>query len=410
MIVSWGGGARCLVMALFFFLPLARGGVQGWAITTMHLITVLALAFFSLECIIRWNWRWIRTPLDFSLVVLLLMCGLSVLFSENRLKSGWTFLLCVNYAVIYYLIVHLFQTRSQVRLLLGGMIGSTFLVVLIGGVTWWGIHPFDWWRFEDIPHAANKMAASFGNPNHFAGYMAFSLPLALAGGLLVFRSWVRLLCFGVGVLITCGLVLSLSKGGWMAGLCGSGFLVTWLLNNRQVDKKKLLFVVFGITIAVILFIFSNTTVVLRLVTFLQDPMQAIGGRLRVWDATVSMIADYPVLGVGPGNFGTVFTQYHPPGMYVRHFFAENDYLQWAAEIGVGVISIIGWMVVAIFRKALRRRNHPGRLVRGVTAGALSGLVAIGIHAMVDFPFHIPSHALMATCMAALVTAPVPVDH
>ena len=127
--------------------------------------------------------------------------------------------------------------------------------------------------------------------------------------------------------------------------------------------------------------------------------------MRVWTTTVTMIADNPLLGVGPGNFGTVFTQYHPPGMMVRHFFAENDYLQWTAEIGVGVICIIGWMVFAIFKKALQKRNHSSRLVTGVTAGALSGLVAIGVHAIVDFPFHIPALALMATAMVALVTAP-----
>ncbi len=188
-------------MALLFLMPLARGGVQGWAITTMHLITLLALAALILERIICWQWRWIRTPLDLPLVVLLLLCGVAVLFSENRLNSGWAFILCVNYVVLYYLVVHLFQTRSQVRLLMGAMIGSAFWVVLIGGLTWWGIHPFDWWRFEDIPHDGTiRMAASFGNPNHFAGYMALSLPVALAGGLLVFRSWVRFWCFGVAAI------------------------------------------------------------------------------------------------------------------------------------------------------------------------------------------------------------------
>jgi len=410
MMVFWGGIARCLVMAPILLMPLARGGVQGWAVTAMHLITLLAMAVFFLERITCWQWRWIRTPLDLPLAALLLICGLAALLSENRLRSGWVFLLCVNYVVLFYLMIHLFQTRAEMRQLMATLIVAAFLVVLVGGLTRWGIHPFGWWRFEDIHQAANKMTASFGNPNHFAGFMALSLPLALAGGLLVFRSRVRIGCYIVGLSIIGGLVLSLSRGGWMACLCGSLFLVCWLLGSRGIDKKKLLFAACGVTIVVFILIFSNTTVTLRLVTILQDPIQVLGGRLRLWGATATMIADYPILGVGPGNFGTVFTQYHPPGMLVRHFFAENDYLQWVAEIGVGAIGLIVWIVMAFLKRAIQKRNHPSRLVRGIAAGALSGMVAIGMHATVDFPFHIPAHALMATSMAALVMAPDPVDH
>jgi hypothetical protein len=51
--------------ALLIFAPLALASVQSWAVTTIHLVTLIALAAFLLEKSITWDWEWIKTPLDY---------------------------------------------------------------------------------------------------------------------------------------------------------------------------------------------------------------------------------------------------------------------------------------------------------------------------------------------------------
>ena len=41
---------------LLIFTPLAAGSVQGWAISVIHMVTLLALAAFLLEKSLAWNW------------------------------------------------------------------------------------------------------------------------------------------------------------------------------------------------------------------------------------------------------------------------------------------------------------------------------------------------------------------
>ncbi len=120
-----------------------------------------------------------------------------------------------------------------------------------------------------------------------------------------------------------------------------------------------------------------------------------------------MIKDHPILGTGPGTFATVFTQYQPPGHAKRSFFAHNDYLHFASEVGLFLIPIIVLMIITLFIKGFNKMKNPSRMVQGITLGAMSGITAILVHSISDFNLHIPANAILFTVLAALVTAPIP---
>ena len=129
--------------------------------------------------------------------------------------------------------------------------------------------------------------------------------------------------------------------------------------------------------------------------------------MKVWGGVVEMIQHHPVLGIGPGNFATIFTQYQPPGFASRSFYAHNDYLHFTSEVGLPLIAIIVWMIIALYRKGFRKLKNPSRLVRGITLGAMSGITAILVHSIGDFNLHIPANAFLFTVLAGLVAAPLP---
>ena len=97
----------------------------------------------------------------------------------------------------------------------------------------------------------------------------------------------------------------------------------------------------------------------------------------------------------------------PPGLRNHFTMAHNDYLHFVSELGLMLIPILIWMIIALFRHGFMKLGNLSRLVRGTTLGAMSGIFAILVHSMVDFNLHIPANAILFTALTAVVAAPVP---
>ncbi len=89
------------------------------------------------------------------------------------------------------------------------------------------------------PGGAHRASGPFINPDHFANYLAMVLPLALAGAL--FRvplepaprfSGFQFLCAAAALLLVAGILISLSRAGWIEiGLAIVTF--AYLLETRR---------------------------------------------------------------------------------------------------------------------------------------------------------------------------------
>ncbi len=398
---------RYCIYALLIFTPLARASVQPWAITVIHMLTLVALTAFVLERIREGTWRWVRTPLDAPILGLLGLCLVSTAFSVLPGISFWSLMLLVNYLLLFYLVIHTTRNRSEFRNLCYVILGVGAFLAVFGLFKYVGANPFPWWQY---PHQAEsvRLSATFGNADHLAGYMEMALPLTL--GVVLFgysRSAASLLTFLSFLLLT-ALILSLSRGGWLGVTVGLGLMAGLLLLSRHFHRKRVVLAIVGGTMAVAFVVLSTTPVVERVLTLTErDADVNMAGRLLAWAGTRELIKDYPLLGTGPGTYATVFTQYQPPGRGARYYYAHNDYLQVIADIGLPVVVLIVWMGIAVYRKALRKLRNESRLVRGITLGALAGITAILVHSFGDFNLHIPANAILFTVLAALAVAPLP---
>ena len=402
---------RYSIYVLLIFTPLARASVQGWAVTTIHLITLIALTSFFIEKSLAWNWKWIKTPLDKPILVLIFLVILSTIFSSHKYTSIWSTVLLLNYLVIYYLIVNTVRTRSQLRQIIYLIIGVAAFLSVFGLLKWSGTNPFPWWEYTDILQQSIRVSATFGNANHLAGYMEMALPLTLGFLMTGFSGGKRVVMISITLLFLAALILSLSRGGWFGALMGLGFMASALIVNRHFKSKKLVLALAGGFLAVVLIVLSTTPVVERILTLSErDPEVNMYGRLLGWRGVVKMINDHPLIGTGPGTFANIYTQYQPPGLANRRFYAHNDYLQFIAETGLAAAVVIVWMIIALFRKGFKKLGSPSRLVRGTTLGAMAGIIAILVHSISDFNLHIPANAILFTVLAALAAGPVPIDN
>jgi len=396
---------------LLIFTPLARGSVQDWAITTIHLLTLIALASFLLENSLVWRWKWIKTPLDKPILVVIILSILSTIFSVHKYTSIWSVVLLINYAVIYYLIIHTFRTRSELRQLVYLVIGVAAFISLFGIFKWSGVNPFSWWEYTDILQTPGRLTATYGNANHLAGYIEMTLLLTIGFSLTGVGGGKRILIIPITIVLLAALILSLSRGGWSGAIAGLALMITILMTAHRLRSKKLVLTLSAGIVAAAIIVLSTGPVVDRIITVTEgNPEINMYSRLVGWRGVVNMIKDYPLLGSGPGTFSTVYTQYQPPGLGKRRFYAHNDYMHFISEVGMGLSIVIVWLIVALYGRGHKKIKNPSRLVRGTTLGALAGITAILFHSFVDFNLNIPANAILFTVLAAVATGPVPVNN
>jgi len=392
---------RLAIYALLIFTPLARGSVQDWAITTIHIITLIALTSFLLEKTISWEFKWIQTPLNNPILALIILCLISSFFSQHRPTSVWSLTLLINYIIIFYIIIHTFNTEIQLKQLIYVMIGIASFVALFGLLKYSGLNPFPWWEYPELQSGETRFASTFGNANHLAGFMEMTILLVL--GLIFVRSnhMNRLIMICAVLLFFTALILSVSRGGYLSLISGLGLMVFAFMKKRFSSRKAAFILPVAVFFSVLaLIILSYTPAVTRIgTTGLIHRAERLGG-------VIHMIKDSPLLGTGPGTFANMFTQYQQPGTGTRAFFAHNDYLHFFSEAGIPLVIIMLWAVFSFYKKGFEKFNQTSALTRGLTVGAMAGITAILVHSIGDFNLHIPANAILFTVLAALAVSPM----
>ena len=126
--------------------------------------------------------------------------------------------------------------------------------------------------------------------------------------------------------------------------------------------------------------------------------RSIGARFDIWDASVRMFLDAPVLGKGLGSFYTFYPDYRTEFL-TTGTFAHNDYLQFFSEGGIvlgGFYIVISFIYFIFFVRNLLRccsgdiENNQSRNSFGIQAGALLLMAQGGV----NFVFYIAGSSLL----------------
>jgi O-antigen ligase len=123
-------------------------------------------------------------------------------------------------------------------------------------------------------------------------------------------------------------------------------------------------------------------------------------RFTAYQRSIAIIRDYPLLGIGWGNFETTFPAYRTAelgslGMWDR---AHSTPLELAAELGLPaaglIIACCLWYVYLLLRSSLRRKRDRYIPIVGVSVAAL-GLA----HSCIDFSLQIPGFGIFFAAIA-----------
>lgn len=395
---------RLLLYIILCFAPLARGGVQDWAIAVIQMLVLAAAGVYLVDAVWRWDWRWNRTALDEPLLAMFGLALVSTLFSAYPPASWRAMGLLATYLLFYALAAQVFDSRRRGRELVWVVFGLASVLTGIGFVKLSAPEMVSWWVYEEIGDAGGRLTGPYGNPNHLAGFLMMALLMMLAWLGAVRSSGERLI---VGCLIAfcgAGLLMTLSRGAWMGLAAGALWIgvVRWRRMGNW--RKRLLPLVLGAGIALAM-VLSSTSATVRGDTFERGRENiSFAGRMAAWEGVVEMIRERPVVGSGPGTFSIVFPGYQPPGLGARFFFAHNDWLEFTAELGLGFAVLLGWLGWRFFGAAqtLAKSRSRVKFALGLGGGAIG--VGMLVHSFWDFNLQIPANGFCLSLMIILAAS------
>jgi putative inorganic carbon (HCO3(-)) transporter len=190
----------------------------------------------------------------------------------------------------------------------------------------------------------------FENPNDLATALDLLLPFAVALTL-ISKGRARLFYLGCAAVMAIGVLVTLSRGGFL-GLIALGGVLLWKLGRGRRLKTTLgVALVCGILLAATPGGYGNR--IATIFNIEQDQTGSAQERRELMKRAASVAIRRPVLGVGMGNFH-IYS--------IREKAAHNAYLEVAAELGVpGLIAYL--IVIFAPLRSLRRIERQTRGMR-----------------------------------------------
>ena len=316
-------------------------------------------------------------------------------------------------------------SAGRQRNLVAGIV-SLGVVVALAGIVQRALGTDEIYGFW-APRYVGQMFAPFVNRNHFAGWMAMTLSLALGdfGGRMagamtgVKPGWrarllwmsspaanqIVLVAIAIAVM-SIALVLTLSRSGFVC-LVLALILSAWLFARRLTGHGRR-----AASLAFLAFVVVNALTrpeTDAIASKLSDlSWLGPGGRWGAWMDALRVGQDFWLTGTGLNTFSDVMVVYQRrPGEHLAQ--AHSDYLQLVAEGGL-LVCIPVVITVALLVREVRRRfreNKDDVMTSWIRVGACTGLLAIALQEVVEFSLQMPGNAVLFCVLTAIAVHRAP---
>lgn len=208
-----------------------------------------------------------------------------------------------------------------------------------------------------------------GTATHVMTYSGELLPLAILFTILWIherKMWMLVPAF----LPTIALLLTYTRSAWLAWAFAMGVIVLF---------AKPRWIAFAVPAAILFISLAPLPIFARFVSIFDTKLESNLDRIRMAQAGVEIIRDYPIFGVGPANVKTIYPMYRmhdAPRLRVPHL--HNNVIQiWAER---GVIAVAGYLLLLYFflRECVRAWRGPARQWAQAGIAAAAALTCAGL--------------------------------
>jgi O-antigen ligase len=329
--------------------------------------------------------------------------------SLDPAATAWALALGTAYVALFWCARTIFASGG-VRLTTRGIswlgVGLTMLVAVQRATS----PKLLYWTWRPLNAGASPYGP-FVNRNGLAGWLAMAVPLII--GYAVARHQSRpagavsttsidptqLWLGGAAVLMTGGLLGSLSRGGIFGGAIG--LLAFILLSRARLSHGSGLFWIVAGLVAMV----AAATVYANLgaLALRMQETTELGewGRRVIWRDTWRMASDFRWTGVGAGAFQQGMLVYQQASRLFFFNHAHDEYLQILAEGGVllavpaAIALLAGIVVIARYLRA------DGSAIFWIRAGAIAAIVAAAVQSVWDTALRTPANGVLFAVIAAV---------
>lgn len=311
---------------------------------TLFLLPLNPFLFYVtlLPAVMAWLYNWRKKgevalalpPLWQPGAVFLVCSFLSAFVSKDIAFSfmNWA-LQPLMYALVYLLIYTTVSTEKEKEKALYAFLAGAVVTVVYGFFQYANaadmaadMEAQSWVDPERFPLLRRRMYSTLENPNLFGAYLLMIISILTAFTLRE-RAVKRRTVFAVILfsLLLC-LALTYSRGAWVS-------LAAIVLGLTLFYDKRfgLLFLLVPVVLA-----FYHGQVVERFLSLFSGEDTSVDLRFALWESTMAMIEEHPLLGVGWGAYFLAYPDYNffiqEEGVLIFH--AHNMYLNMLAEVGI----------------------------------------------------------------------------
>lgn len=380
--------------------------------------------------------RWTRrTPFDVPMALFLLTAGVGIWVAADRAAAWARFWVILGAVFLFYALANA-ESARDLRTWYVALLGAAVAVVFVLANDW-GASTV---KIGLLTRLGQALQASLPplpdpdvNPNVAGAILAMSLPFAVWAAVQAWRRrrdarqpGLAALALGLALaalfLVAFGLLMTASRGAWVAVLGALLLASAWLLAGRVSRGSAARNAVppsvqgrifaggLGLALlAAVLWIAARPGTVAVLLDALPGP-SAVGSRTDLWRNGLTLAGDYPFTGVGLDGFMMAYSSY----VMLLHVgftpHAHNLYLDLALQQGLPGLLVFLWMCALFGRVWWREALQPGaRRRRGELAAAALSLAVILPHGLVDDTLY-ASRAVLFLFVPLAFAGLLPAEH
>jgi len=364
---------------------------------------LIALTLWIINILLKKEFTWCPTKINLPILLFILVITVSLFRSNYFYTSLSDCFLFLTYFILYFLVINNVENESNFDSFAKLFFITSFLISIYTILHYYGLIPY--------LREFGPVVSPIGQKNWTSNYTALIFPIVFSFFSLEKIKRIKILYFLLLSTNYVALMICQSRGIWIS-ICVTLIIALYLIIKFSFsiifkENKKWIILLLIIFIAITIIYstdnplnISAITVTERAISTFNEKDPSINTRLLIWNTTLNMIKEKPILGSGIGSFKMNYLNYQAEHLkdnpyYVKYYSnareSHNEYLQIGAEsgiIGLGIFLLIFFIFFLMVIKNFNQEKDDRKKI--IVFGLSLGVICFLIHSLFTFPLHVPA--------------------